>query len=68
MDPAIWPTLIQITLIAGGDPACNVQRYWIELEAFKFGNPTKARSLWTDVMVKQKTMADSWIAMAEMDK
>ncbi|KAG0348063.1 RNA-binding protein 4F [Podila minutissima] len=53
---------------AGGDPACNVQRYWIELEAFKFGNPTKARHLWSDVIVKQKTMADSWIAMAEMDK
>ncbi|KAG0071367.1 Squamous cell carcinoma antigen recognized by T-cells 3, partial [Podila epicladia] len=53
---------------AGGDPACNVQRYWIELEAFKFGNPTKARNLWNDVIVKQKTMADSWIAMAEMDK
>ncbi|KAG0027208.1 RNA-binding protein 4F [Podila clonocystis] len=53
---------------AGGDPACHVQKYWIELEAFKFGNPTKARSLWTDVIVKQKTMADSWIAMAEMDK
>ncbi|KAF9383432.1 RNA-binding protein 4F, partial [Podila verticillata] len=53
---------------AGGDPICKVQRYWIELEAFKFGNPTKARSLWNDVIVKQKTVTDAWIAMAEVDK
>ncbi|KAG0340152.1 Squamous cell carcinoma antigen recognized by T-cells 3 [Podila humilis] len=59
---------IAVVDAAGGDPTYKLHRYWIDLEAFKFSNPGRAHNLWNDLISNQKTIADAWIAFAEMDR
>lgn len=59
---------ILCTLIAGGDPYCRLERFWIELEANVLGDHEKARKLWIDIESKQKTLSDYWITQADMER
>ncbi|KAF9161634.1 RNA-binding protein 4F [Actinomortierella ambigua] len=57
----------QLILAAGGDPYFKLDRFWIDLEAFVFDNPTSARNMWKSILDSTKTSASTWLESINME-
>ncbi|KAG0252058.1 RNA-binding protein 4F [Actinomortierella ambigua] len=57
----------QLILAAGGDPYFKLDRFWIDLEAFVFDNPTSARNMWKNILDATKTSASTWLESINME-
>ncbi|KAF9901075.1 RNA-binding protein 4F [Linnemannia zychae] len=52
----------------GGDPYCNFEQFWIEIEAGPLENRDNARALWTKIESKLKASSESWLARVALER